>query len=151
MSEEQKVPAGNPVIDRPDSTEEATQTTETPYRYNRELFYSFDREKGFSAKVDYQYDANQTIIRQSWDAAEERLNEVKQKVIERKRSPIAYYMEKQLMEVPMLAAYTGFSKWRVRWHLTIPGFRRLKSSTLEKYAGIFEIPAEELKNPHFLT
>ncbi|MEI6456571.1 MAG: hypothetical protein WCO93_09815, partial [bacterium] len=86
--------------------EEATlQAEDQPYRYNRELFYSFDKEKGYSARVDYQYDANQTIIRQSWDVAEDRLNSVKQKVIEGKRSPIAYYMEKQLMEVPMLAAY----------------------------------------------
>jgi len=151
MSEKQKVPAGKSVDDRPEGKEATAQTSETPYRYNRELFYSFDREKGFSAKVDYQYDANQTIIRQSWDAAEERLNAVRNKVIGGKRSPIAYYMEKQLMEVPMLAAYTGFSPWRVRWHLTVPGFRRMKISTLEKYAEIFEIPVQELKSPHFLT
>jgi hypothetical protein len=124
---------------------------EQPYRYNRELFYSFDREKGFSAKVDYQYDANQVIIRQSWDAAGERLEQVRQAVIAGKRSPIAYFMEKQLMEVPMLAAYVGLKKWKVRWHLTNTGFRRMKPDTLQKYAGVFDIPVTELTNPPFLT
>ena len=151
MSEEKKMTTGHQEYDRPESVDADTRNVEAPYRYNRELFYSFDREKGFSAKVDYQYDANQTIIRQSWDAAEERLNAVRRKVIEGKRSPIAYFMEKQLMEVPMLAAYTGFSKWKVRWHLSVAGFRRMKPASLETYAGVFEIPVGELKNPHFLT
>ena len=116
------------------------------YTYNRELFYSFDKNKGFSRKVSYQYDANQTIIKQSWDAAEERQNEMKQKVKEGKLSPIAYYMEKNLMEVPMLAAYVGYRKWKVRCHLNPKKFAKLKPEQLKKYAEVFDITIEDLKN-----
>ena len=121
------------------------------YNYNRELFYSFDKSKGFTKKVDYQYTANQTIIKQQWDLAEVRLNEVKRLVIAGKRSPIAYYMEKKLMDVPILAAYMNHSTWKIRWHLTNAGFKWMKQVTLERYAKIFEISPEELRKPSFLT
>jgi hypothetical protein len=132
----------------PDTGHNAVE--EPNYRYNRELFYHFDREKGFSQEVSYQNSSNQVIIKQSWDVAEQRLEAVRQSVIDGKHSPIAYFMEKVLMEVPMLAAYMGIAKWRVRRHLTWRGFNKLSHEKLLKYASIFEVPVEELKEPNFL-
>ena len=119
------------------------------YTYNRELFYHFDKEKGFTQKVEYQNPNNQVIIKQSWDAAEQRLHEVKQLVIAGKSSPIAYYMEKILMEVPMLAAYMEIPRWRVRRHLKSKVFKKLKPEMLAKYASVFDISLSELTNPDF--
>ncbi|MCK9423823.1 MAG: hypothetical protein M0Q38_14630 [Bacteroidales bacterium] len=119
------------------------------YKYNREMFYHFDREKGYTREIDYQISENQTIIKQSWDAAEQRLEGVRQRIIAGRLSPIAYYMEKALMEVPILAAYMEMSKWRIRWHLTPKGFKNLKPEILEKYASVFGIPVEEMKHPNF--
>jgi hypothetical protein len=133
--------------------EEATTATgkeDLIYKNNRELFYYFDKEKGYSRAVDYQYSANQTIIKQSWDVAEERLNEVMQDVLAGKVSPVAYYMEKVLMEVPMLAAYMEMPKWRIRRHLTQKGFMKLTPKVLKKYASVFDIPVEKLVLPEFL-
>ncbi|MEI6174734.1 MAG: hypothetical protein WCR01_13370 [Bacteroidota bacterium] len=121
------------------------------YTYNREVFYHFDKEKGFTQKVDYQNPDNQVIIKQSWDAAEQRLDEVKQLVIAGKLSPVAYYMEKRLMEVPMLAAYMEMPKWRVKRHLKPKIFTKLSQEKLAKYAGIFEITIDQLTNPDFLN
>ncbi|MEI7726316.1 MAG: hypothetical protein WCK09_14500 [Bacteroidota bacterium] len=136
------------------STDEITNKTtadnELIYTYNREVFYHFDKEKGFTQEVDYQNPNNQVIIKQSWDAAEQRLDEVKQKVIVGKASPVAYYMEKILMEVPMLAAYMEISPWRVKRHMKSKVFKKLKPETLAKYAGVFGITLEELRNPEFL-
>jgi hypothetical protein len=119
------------------------------YKYNRELFYHFDKETGFTQKIDYQNPNNQVIIKQSWDAAAQRLDEVKQQVIIGKLSPVAYYMEKILMEVPMLAAYVEIPKWRVRRHMKSKVFNRLSPELLEKYASVFDITVEQLKNPGF--
>jgi len=121
------------------------------YTYNREVFYHFDKEKGFTQKVDFQNPNNQVIIKQSWDAAQQRLDEVKQLVIIGKSSPIAYYMEKILMEVPMLAAYMEIPKWRVKRHMKSKVFKKLKPEILSKYAAIFEIPVDQLTNPDFLN
>jgi hypothetical protein len=128
----------------------STGDGELIYTYNRELFYHFDKEQGFTQKVHYQDPNNQVIIKQSWDAAEQRLEDVKQKVIIGKASPVAYYMEKILMEVPMLAAYMEISKWRVRRHLKSRVFKKLKPEILAKYALVFEIPVEQLTNRDFL-
>jgi hypothetical protein len=124
-----------------------TDDKELIYKYNRELFYHFDKEKGFTQKVDYQNSDNQVIIKQSWDAAAQRLEEVRQQMMIGKLSPVAYYMEKILMEVPMLAAYMEMPKWRVKRHMKSRVFKKLKPGTLAKYAGIFNITMEELKNP----
>jgi hypothetical protein len=133
------------------SAEEAedtlTDNKELIYKYNRELFYHFDKEKGFTQKVDYQNPDNQVIIKQSWDAAAQRLEEVRQQVMIGKLSPVAYYMEKILMEVPMLAAYMEIPKWRVKRHMKSRVFKKLKPGTLAKYAGIFNITVDELRNP----
>ena len=135
---------------RDDIVETPTGDNELIYTYNRELFYHFDKENGYTQKVDYQNPYNQVIIKQSWDAAEQRLEEVRQLVILGKASPIAYYMEKILMEVPMLAAYMEIPKWRVRRHLKSKVFKKLKPEVLAKYASIFEIPADQLTNQDYL-
>jgi hypothetical protein len=115
------------------------------YTYNRELFYRFDKEKGFTQEINYQDADNQVIIKQSWDAAKERLEAVQKEVAAGKISPVAYHMERILMETPMLAAYMGISVLRVKWHMRPWAFNRLSRKMLEKYARIFEITVDELK------
>jgi hypothetical protein len=117
------------------------------YKNNRELFYSFDPENLYSRKVDYQYEGNQLIIKQSWDVAQERVDEVKKKIEAGELSPLAFYMEKSLMEVPMLAAYSEFPKRKVKKHLTADGFAKLNQRELEIYARVFDISVDELRNP----
>lgn len=115
------------------------------YKNNRELFYSFDPEKkAYVQKVDYQYEANQVIIKQSWDALEERIEEIRQKVTAGQLSPLAYHMEKHQMEVPMLADYCGFWKMKIRKHLTPKGFLKMSAKEREKYAEVFGISPEKL-------
>lgn len=121
------------------------------YLTNREMFYGFDKEHGFTKELSYQNQATQVIIEQGWDAVEARLEDVKERVRSGKVSPVAYYMEKMLMELPMLSAYMGLNLLRVRWHMTPTGFRRLKPSMLERYARLFEITVEELKKPGFMN
>ncbi|MEI7662293.1 MAG: helix-turn-helix domain-containing protein [Bacteroidota bacterium] len=120
------------------------------YTYNRELFYSFDKEKGYTQQVSYQAPDNQVIIKQGWDAAEQRMEEVTGQVVAGRLSPVAYYMEKQLMDVSILSAYMEISKWRVRRHLKQRVFKKLKLQTLARYARIFEITVEQLSRPDFL-
>ena len=133
-------------------TGESGREEDLMYKNNRELFYFFDKEKNsYTRRVDYQYQANQVIIKQGWDALEERINEVREKVISGKLSPLAYYMEKSQMEVPMLAEYAGIRKWRVRKHLVPKGFFKLTNEDHQKYCRALDITVEQLTNPEFLT
>ena len=119
------------------------------YHYNKEMFYAFDKEKGFSRRITYQNPETQIVIKQGWDEVADRLSMTRILVTSGKRSPIAWYMEKHLMEIPMLAEYMEISSWRVRWHLTPFGFKRMKRSLRERYASVFGITAETLEHPDF--
>jgi len=117
------------------------------YTYNRELHYSFEPGKGYTRKVDYHYPGNQVIIKQSWDEAESRLKDISSKIRKGQLSPIAFYMEKNLMELPMLSDYTGFMQWRIKRHLKPKVFSKLKPGILLNYASVFNIGVNELMNP----
>jgi hypothetical protein len=54
-------------------------------------------------------------------------------------------MEMKLMDIPIVAAYTGFWKWQVRRHLKPSVFNKLSERKLKKYAEIFEVSVDDLK------
>jgi hypothetical protein len=51
------------------------------------------------------------------------------------------------MDISILSSYTGFWKWTVKRHLKPSVFKKLSDQKLQKYAEIFEISIDELKNP----
>jgi hypothetical protein len=129
----------------------STEEEDLIYKNNRELFYSYNKEKNcYTLKVDYQYQANQVIIKQGWDVLEERVNEIKNQVIRGEVSPLAYFMEKNQMEIPMLAGYAGLRKWRVKRHLKPKYFNKLSQEELGRYASALDVPVSQLIHPDFL-
>ena len=54
---------------------------------------------------------------QAWGIIEERLSQVIEKVSAGELSPLAYHMEKNLMDIALLAKYVRLSRWRVKRHL----------------------------------
>ena len=63
-----------------------------------------------------------------------------------KLSPIAYFMQKSLMDVALLAKYVGKWQWTVRRHLKPRGFSKLNAATLAAYASVFNISVDDLKS-----
>lgn len=61
-------------------------------------------------------------------------------------SPIAYYMEVNIMDIPLLANYMDKYQWQVRRHLQPAIFKELSEETLNKYAFVFKISREQLMN-----
>ena len=133
-------------------TGESGRDEELMYQNNRELFYFFDKEKNcYTRCVDFQYSANQIIIKQGWDALEERIDEIREKVMAGKLSPLAYYMGRSQMEVLMLSQYSGIRKWRVKRHLLPKGFGKLSAADLHKYSLALDVTTEQLTKPEFLA
>ncbi len=77
---------------------------------------------------------------------EERIEDAKKRVLENKTSPIEYYMEVHKMDLQILASYVGLWKWRVKRHFKPSVFKKLNNKILQKYADVFEISIEQLKN-----
>lgn len=60
-------------------------------------------------------------------------------------SPLAYHMARTQMDVALLAAYTGFWRVRVRYHLRPAVFARLSPALLARYADALGIGVDALK------
>ena len=71
--------------------------------------------------------------------------EVKAKVDAGEMSPLAYHMEKNIMDVGMLGQYIDIPKRKVTRHLEPEGFSELGLDMLKKYAEVFDITVEELQ------
>jgi len=74
-----------------------------------------------------------------------RLKRQKKKIEAGELRPLAYHMEKNIMDVGMLSQYMDISKRNVSKHLEPIGFNNLDEKTLKRYAEVFDITVEELK------
>ena len=79
------------------------------------------------------------------DAVNEKCEEVRQQVLAGELSPLAYHLEKNIMEVSLFAKYTGVSKRTIKKHLKPENFKKLDDSVLLQYAETLRITVEELK------
>ncbi len=110
----------------------------------REPVYSLDKDGNYTTVKSVGWNPKNEVMQEAWDVANEKIEDVKQKVIAGKLSPIAYYLEKNLMDVSLLAKYMGLWKWTVKKHLKPKNFKKLSNEVLEKYAEVFDITKEEL-------
>ncbi len=83
----------------------------------------------------------------AWQSFERQIHEAKEKVLKGEVSPVYYWMQKRMMDVGIVAQYTGFWKWSVKRHMKPAVFNKLSEDKLKKYAEVFETSLEELKNP----
>jgi len=54
-------------------------------------------------------------------------------------------MEYRLMDIEILAGYSGFWQWQVKRHLKPDVFKKLSDKRLQKYADAFNVKVEDLK------
>ncbi|HOA39489.1 MAG TPA: hypothetical protein PLQ65_02760 [Flavihumibacter sp.] len=112
------------------------------------VLYVTDNDGKYSVTQSEGWDAENLAMTQAWEDIDEKIAITKQKVLNGELSPIAYYMEKNLMDLPTLAGYAGFWKWRVKKHLKPAAFKTLSETKLARYASVFNITVEELKHFH---
>ncbi len=112
----------------------------------RKLMYAVDKDGHYTGVASVGWEAENAATKGAWDEMEEVLRETEEAVLGGKLSPIAYFMQKSLMDVALLASYAGKWQWTVRRHMKPKVFAGLSESTLSKYAEIFNITVSELKN-----
>ena len=112
----------------------------------KEPVYSLDENGNYTTIPSVGWDPKNAVMQQAWDNINERVEAIRQKVLAGELSPIAYYMEKEIMDVGLLAKYVGLWKWTVKKHLKQKNFIKLKEDLLNKYADVFDLSVEELKD-----
>jgi hypothetical protein len=113
-----------------------------------EICYAIDESGKYTTALSNGWEVKSSALDLAWKDVEKRITAATQKVNNKEASPILFFMELRVMDIPILAAYTGFWKWQVKNHLKYAVFEKLSTSKLEKYAALFEVSVEDLKTMH---
>lgn len=112
----------------------------------KKLMYATDKDGKYTGVVSSGWEAENEATKQAWDDVDENLVKAEAQVKAGEVSPIAYFMQKNLMELSLLAKYVGKWQWQVKRHFQPSVFNKMDASLLQKYADVFSITTEELKN-----
>ena len=112
----------------------------------RDVCYAVDENGYYTKKLSTGWNPKNEAMVMAWDVVFERVEDVRSKILAGELSPVAFYMELNVMDVAILADYTGISKFKVKKHLKMKKFKELATEVIEKYAGAFNIAVEELKD-----
>lgn len=107
--------------------------------------YAVDDDGNYGTVGSTGWEPENAVLNQAWDEINKKVEETKKKIEAGELSPLAYHMEKNIMDVGMLSQYMDIAKRKVSRHLEATGFAELDQATLEKYAEVFDISVEELK------
>lgn len=111
-----------------------------------EVFYAVDENGNYTTVGSKGWKPKTDANIQAWEVINEKIEQVRQQVLSGHLSPIAYFMEKNLMDVKLLAAYTGLPKRKVRKHFNPRWFKQIDDKILAIYAETFGISVEGLRN-----
>ncbi|MBL7764662.1 MAG: hypothetical protein JNJ58_01090 [Chitinophagaceae bacterium] len=112
----------------------------------KKVMYVTTDEGQYTQTNSVGWEPENIVLEQAWEDIELQLKEEREKVKSGIVSPISYYMIKNRMDLPILASYAGKWQWQVKRHMKPAVFNKLPQKMLEKYADIFNIPVEQLKN-----
>ena len=103
-----------------------------------------DEQGNYQAVVSMGWNVKADALQTVLDDVEEQCEPIRQRVLRHEVSPLAYHMEKNLMDIDMLADNSGISKRKVKKHMEYDEFQKLDRETLENYAYTLRISVEEL-------
>lgn len=112
----------------------------------KKLVYAVDKDGKYTGVNSEGWEAENFVLKQAWDDIEETLADMEKQVRNGQLSPIAYYMQKTLMDPAILASYVGKWQWQVKRHFKPSVFKSMSPALLDKYARVFNITTDELKN-----
>jgi hypothetical protein len=111
-----------------------------------EVCYVTDSSGKYETGLSKGWDVKSTALDTAWQDIEKRMAAAAVKVNNNEASPLLFFMEKGLMDVKILAGYTGLWVWQVKRHLNPDVFKKLSYKQLLRYAEIFDVSVDELKS-----
>ena len=114
-------------------------------KLTKEVVYAVDNSGNYTTELSTGWDVKNKALDITWKDIEQRITDARQKVLNNQASPILYFMELRLMDIGIVAAYTGFWKWTIKQHMKPDTFNKLSAKKLQRYAEAFNVTPDELK------
>jgi len=111
----------------------------------RDVAYAVDDDGNYTSVISEGWEVKNDALDVTWDVIGERCEEIRKEVLTGKLSPLAYHLEKNIMDIGLLAKYMGVPKRTVKKHLRPETFNNLENGVLCQYADVLRISVEELK------
>jgi len=115
----------------------------------KELCYAIDDKGEYITVQSSGWKPKAIALENAIQDINERIKKAKARVLNKETSPLEYYMELHKMDIGILADYAGLYKWQVKRHFKLKKFNKLSIKTLERYANVFEISMNQLKDINY--
>ncbi len=127
--------------------EDVPQDTGALGRITREVCYATDGSGKYTTELSSGWEVKTTALDVTWETIAGRISAAREQVLQQEASPLLFFMEYRLMDIALLADYTGFWQWQIRRHLKPKHFKALSAKQLQKYADAFNISITDLNTP----
>lgn len=126
--------------------EDVPQDMSSLGKLTSEVVYATDKSGKYVTELSRGWDVKITALDTAWEDIKTRVEAARQRVLKNEASPLLFFMEKGLMDISILAGYTGFWKWQIKRHLKPEIFIKLDDKKLQRYAEVFNVSVDDLKN-----
>lgn len=126
--------------------DEVPQDRIPTYGGRRKLFYAVNHDGAYVAVPSSGWEAEAIATASALEEIERHKRDAWERAASGATSPLEYYMRCRRMDLALLAAATGFSRWRIRRHFRPEVYRRLGDRTLLRYGDALGIDLAGLKS-----
>ena len=116
----------------------------TYYEGKKRACYALNDEGKYVLVTSTGWDAEAVVNGLAVDDLALTLEETRKAVLEGKKSPLCYHMERRQMNPNILGKTAGIAVFRVKRHFRPEIFVKLKTSVLNRYAQALAVTVEEL-------
>lgn len=126
--------------------EDVPQDLSSLGKITKEVCYATDDSGKYVTELSDGWNIKITALDATWQDIEGRIVAAREKVLNNEASPLLFFMERGLMDIGILAGYTGFWKWQIKRHLKPVVFKNLPDNKLRRYAEVFNVSVDDFKN-----
>jgi len=101
-------------------------------KITKEVCYATDSSGKYVTELSSGWDVKINALDVAWKDIEERTAKAKQQVLNGEASPLLFFMEYRLMDIGILADYTGLWKWQIKRHMKPAVFNKLSDKKTTK-------------------
>lgn len=103
----------------------------------KDIQYALDENGNYTVVKSLGWTPKNEVMQHAWDVEIERINEARELVLNKEKSPIYFHMINNLMDIKLLAAYTGFNRFSTKRHMKPSVFEKLSGEKIKKYLEAF--------------